>query len=140
MTTSELQRLAQLLVAITTELGEPFDTLFNDLPRLVREQRARITELEQQIESDRARAAVAVLNTELAALRLADPLKADMDKVRDFINQRPEYVQELKSADTKDDDYWRWSGGAEARRQLAERLGWTVPHKYGEKTAVSAGE
>ncbi|MFJ4653788.1 hypothetical protein ACIP5Y_21185 [Nocardia sp. NPDC088792] len=42
---AELQRLASLLVAISTELGEPGDTLFDDLPRLVREFRANATEL-----------------------------------------------------------------------------------------------
>ncbi|WP_227979943.1 hypothetical protein [Nocardia spumae] len=45
---TELQRLAQLLVAVTAELGEPGDTLFDDLPRLVREQRARVAELERE--------------------------------------------------------------------------------------------
>ncbi|MBF5002370.1 hypothetical protein IRT45_35220 [Nocardia sp. BSTN01] len=40
------QRFASLLVEITTALGEPADTLFADLPRLVAEQRARIAELE----------------------------------------------------------------------------------------------
>lgn len=39
---SELQRLAQLLVGITAELGAPGDTLFDDLPRLVRELRQRV--------------------------------------------------------------------------------------------------
>lgn len=30
-------------------------------------------------------------------------------------------------------DYYRWSGGAEARRQLAKALGLTVPHNAGDR-------
>lgn len=42
--------------------------------------------------------------------------------VEDFINQRPEYIEALKNSPEADADYWRWSGHAEARRQLTERL------------------
>lgn len=41
---SELQRLAQLLVGVTTALRAPGDTAFDDLPRLARELRQRVTE------------------------------------------------------------------------------------------------
>lgn len=56
--------------------------------------------------------------------------------VEAFINQRPEYITALKNTRGTDDqtDYHRWQGGAEARRQLAEALGWTVPHNPGETT------
>jgi hypothetical protein len=56
-----------------------------------------------------------------------------VEKVCAFVNERPEYVAALINCSPGNDaDYWRWSGGAEARRQLAETLGWTVPHKLGE--------
>lgn len=54
--------------------------------------------------------------------------------VKDFIDQRPEYVAALKASPEADSDYYRWTGNAEARRQLARRLGWTVPHEPGETT------
>jgi hypothetical protein len=56
--------------------------------------------------------------------------------VADFINERPEYVNSCRNAHPDNySDYHRWQGGAEARRQLAERLGWTVPYEFGDKTA-----
>lgn len=56
--------------------------------------------------------------------------------VEAFINQRPEYVTVLKNTRSGDDmsDYCRWQGHAEARRQLAQKLGWAVPHNPGETT------
>lgn len=52
-----------------------------------------------------------------------------------FINERPEYVNACRNAHPDNvHDYHRWQGGAEARRQLAERLGWTVPYEHGDKT------
>lgn len=56
--------------------------------------------------------------------------------VESFVNQRPEYVTVLKNTRSGDDmsDYCRWQGHAEARRQLAQKLGWTVPHNPGETT------
>ncbi|MBF6671570.1 hypothetical protein [Glutamicibacter sp. FBE19] len=59
-----------------------------------------------------------------------------VNSVESFINQRPEYITALKNTRGTDDqtDYHRWQGGAEARRQLAETLGWTVPHNPGETT------
>lgn len=50
-----------------------------------------------------------------------------------FINERPSYVSALRNSGAADADYHRWSGGAEARRQLATTLGLTVPHEPGEK-------
>ena len=57
--------------------------------------------------------------------------------VEDFINDRPAYIQALRSTpgDADQSDYYRWTGAAEARRQLAQALNWTVPHEQGEKTA-----
>lgn len=57
--------------------------------------------------------------------------------VEAFINQRPEYITALKNTRGTDDqsDYWRWQGHAESRRQLAQSLGWTVPHNPGEATS-----
>ncbi|MGW5519063.1 hypothetical protein [Nocardia africana] len=73
-----------------------------------------------------------------ARARIAE-LEAERGKVRDFINERTMYVDALKSDTAGGDDYHRWSGGAEARRQLAGRLGWTVPHEHGDKTSPIVG-
>jgi hypothetical protein len=60
-------------------------------------------------------------------------LDADQQaKVLAFINQRPEYVQALRNSRGAGADYHRWSGHAEARRQLATVLGLTVPHEHGQ--------
>ncbi|MET8318243.1 hypothetical protein ABZU78_29335 [Rhodococcus erythropolis] len=55
--------------------------------------------------------------------------------VEDFINERPQFVSALKNCTGGDADYFRWTGAAEARRQLAESLGWTTPHEWGERTS-----
>lgn len=67
---------------------------------------------------------------------LAAALPEVTSKVEAFINQRPEYIQALKNTRSGDDmsDYSRWNGHAESRRQLAQALGWTVPHNPGETT------
>ncbi|WP_280245711.1 hypothetical protein [Nocardia abscessus] len=81
-----------------------------------------------------ARARIAELETE--ARNMGERLKSAtrvVDSAAAFINQRPEYVDGCRNGGA-DDDYYRWQGGAEARRQLAQRLGWTVPHEHGEKT------
>ena len=49
-----------------------------------------------------------------------------------FINERPRYVAALQASTDAGADYHRWTGGAEARRQLATALGLTVPHEPGE--------
>ena len=56
--------------------------------------------------------------------------------VLDFINQRTEYVRVCRdnSFEDNDADYWRYQGHMEARRQLAEALGYTVPYELGDKT------
>jgi len=56
--------------------------------------------------------------------------------VLDFINQRSEYVRACRNGPQGDNDadYNRWQGHMEARRQLAQALGYTVPYELGEKT------
>lgn len=67
---------------------------------------------------------------------MSTPIEDLAATVKAFINERPEYVNSCRNANPNSDhDYYRWQGGAEARRQLAERLGWTVPYEFGEKTA-----
>ncbi|MEV6219905.1 hypothetical protein [Nocardia sp. NPDC051833] len=68
-------------------------------------------------------------------------LRAQLDVVRAHINGRPEYITAcLNAGPDNDHDYYRWQGGAEARRQLAQDLDWTVPHKPGETTAPKDGQ
>lgn len=55
-------------------------------------------------------------------------------KLTEFINERPRYIDAMRHTESVDNDYWRWSGHAEARRQLATELGWTVPHEITETT------
>lgn len=67
-----------------------------------------------------------------AATELAE-LRAIVEK---HINMRSEYITALKnSRGSENGDYDRWTGGAEARRQLAEDLGWTVPYEPTDRTA-----
>lgn len=68
-------------------------------------------------------------------LTFAGPLPAGSTQlVLDFINERPNYVRALRASVVADADYHRWQGGAEARRQLAQQLGLTVPHELGQTT------
>lgn len=70
-------------------------------------------------------------------LKAADEAASGMPgAVLAFINERPEYITAMENCHVdKVDDYGRWSGHAEARRQLAERLGYEAPNSPGE-TAV----
>ena len=64
-----------------------------------------------------------------------EALRGALATVFAHIDQRPEYVTALRnSTDTTNGDYGRWSGHAEARRQLAEALDMTVPYEHGETT------
>lgn len=63
-----------------------------------------------------------------------------MAPVIDFINQRPEYITALKHSSDAGSDYFRWSGHAEARRQLANRLDLPVPHEYADRIGAEAGD
>lgn len=54
----------------------------------------------------------------------AEARAADLERmVRAFVAERPGYVRALRAA-TSDVDYHRYAGNAEARRDLARRLGW----------------
>ena len=68
-------------------------------------------------------------------------LRDQMELVKKHINQRPEYVIALKDGGSGDSaDYYRWTGNAEGRRQLAEDLRWTVPHNPGDRTRPKPAE
>lgn len=71
---------------------------------------------------------------EQQAARIAE-LEGVADAAAKFINERTEYVNVLRGCTEANEDYYRWQGGAEARRQLAQKLGWTVPYEHGDKTA-----
>lgn len=64
------------------------------------------------------------------------PLPEEAPAVAAFINERPRYVTAIHTA--IGDDYARYTGHAAARRQLAEALGWTVPHEPGEVTTMAS--
>lgn len=51
-----------------------------------------------------------------------------------FINQRSEYVTAARNSGGDVADYYRWQGHMEARRQLAEKLGYTVPYELKDRT------
>lgn len=74
----------------------------------------------------------------LAALETADGV---IRKVEKFITARTEYITALNNSRGGDvnHDYWRWQGGAEARRQLANDLGIPVPHNAGDKAQILGG-
>ena len=53
-----------------------------------------------------------------------DEARAKLDAVRLFIAERAQYITAIKNCHPDNAaDYYRWQGGAEARRQLSERLG-----------------
>lgn len=88
-------------------------------------------------QTDSYRVAEDVAREVISAYLDAADKAATMDPgVEHFINERPGYIAALKNTRGTDDqsDYWRWSGHAEARRQLATVLGYTVPHEPGETT------
>lgn len=66
----------------------------------------------------------------LAKARLTPP-----QSTLDFINQRTEYVTAARNSrgDDIDADYYRWQGHMEARRQLAQALGYSTPYEPGQK-------
>jgi len=86
--------------------------------------REQLAEVQSELASVRA---------ELAAARIR------LAYVAVHINQRPEIISAINDcAPGNFSDYWRWNGAAEARRQLAHGLGWTVPHNPGETTDQKA--
>lgn len=75
-------------------------------------------------------------NPAIAALRPLLLAATERDEVvAGFIDQREEYVRVLRQCVNADADYHRWQGHAEARRQLAGKLG-----KPAAVTAQVAGE
>lgn len=86
-----------------------------------------------QTEAAQHQAAIAAAKGRLADLR--SELKAAKDelaKVHDFIHARHEFVGVLRQYSTEDmADYHRWTGHAEARRELAETLGLELDSKSG---------
>lgn len=68
-------------------------------------------------------------------------LRDQIELVKKHINQRSEYVIALKDGGSGDSaDYYRWTGNAEGRRQLAEDLHWTVPHNPEDRTRPKPAE
>ncbi|MFG2873331.1 hypothetical protein [Streptomyces sp. NPDC048338] len=59
-------------------------------------------------------------------------LEAAAEQVALFCAQRAEYVTTLRQHGSSDADYFRWSGHAEARRQLSQRLGLPVAWPLGD--------
>lgn len=86
-----------------------------------------------QTESAQHQSAMAAAKARLADIR--SELKAAKDeltKVHDFIHARHEFVGVLRQYSTEDmADYHRWTGHAEARRELAETLGIELDSKSG---------
>lgn len=72
-----------------------------------------------------------------------DRLRAELDKVAAFCAQRAEYVTNLRQfVEGGEADYWRWTGHAEARRQLSQSLGLPVawPAETEARTAPTPAE
>ncbi|MFI8865306.1 hypothetical protein ACIGNW_00080 [Streptomyces sp. NPDC053707] len=75
-----------------------------------------------------ARSAVPELLAEVDRLRArVAELEAQAEKVVSFCAQRAEYVTNLRAfVKGSEPDYFRWTGHAEARRQLSQSLGLPV--------------
>lgn len=65
-------------------------------------------------------------------------LETAAEKVALFCAQRAEYVTNLRQHGSSDEDYYRWSGHAEARRQLSQRLGLPVAWPLGDGESAPA--
>lgn len=72
--------------------------------------------------------------------RVAKP-EAQAEKVTAFCAQRAEYVSNLREfVEGGEHDYYRWTGHAEARRQLSQSLGLPVAWPAGDKPAPAPAE
>ncbi|MER6778411.1 MULTISPECIES: hypothetical protein [unclassified Streptomyces] len=97
-------------------------------------------------ESDEARLraenATRTAQREIERLRArVEALSAASEKVAAFCAQRAEYVTNLRNCSpTNDRDYYRWSGHAEARRQLSQRLGLPVGWPAGDQVEAGASD
>jgi hypothetical protein len=123
--------------ALITELGIDMTDPQEVLAEKVVQQRERIRELEAERPPrfSQRQFMQATRDRDEAQTRAAELV----EHCADFINQRVEYVNACRNANA-DHDYYRWQGGAEARRQLAQRLGWTVPYESGDKTTPKSEE
>lgn len=92
-----------------------------------------------QTETAQLQAAIAAAKGRLADLQSAlKSAKDELAKVHDFIHARREFVGVLRRYSTEDmADYHRWTGHAEARRELAETLGLELDSKSGGLAARS---
>lgn len=61
------------------------------------------------------------------ALAEIDRLHGIEETVTEFLAERVEFVRTLRQCVDDNADYYRWQGHAEARRVLAQMLGWPVP-------------
>lgn len=79
------------------------------------------------------------LRTKLeTAERLVDEQARLLAQVAAFCAKRAEYVTNLRNCNPDNDrDYYRWSGHAEARRQLSQLLGLPVGWPAEDKVAAS---
>jgi hypothetical protein len=84
-------------------------------------------------QTTRDKAAFAASKARLADLRSElKAVKDELAKVHDFIDARREFVGVLRQYSTEDmGDYHRWTGHAEARRELAETLGLELDSESG---------
>lgn len=75
------------------------------------------------------------------ALDRIDALEAEFAKVHAFIDARREFVGVLRQYSSEDmGDYMKWTGHAEARRELAETLGLELDSKSGGLAARTEGD
>jgi hypothetical protein len=63
-------------------------------------------------------------------------LREQLTKAAGYCAQRAEYVTNLRDCRGGDHDYYRWTGHAEARRQLSELLGLPVGWPAEDKATV----
>lgn len=86
-----------------------------------------------QTEVEQHKAAIAAAKARIADLRSElEATNGELMKVHDFIHSRHEFVGVLRQYSTDDmGDYMKWTGHAEARRELAETLGLELDSKSG---------
>ncbi|MFI8360774.1 hypothetical protein ACIGD1_11500 [Streptomyces sp. NPDC085612] len=142
-TAAELVRLRARVAELEAERHVTNEAL-SDAAERMRQDRDRIAELEAQVaavddlriraidKGDQLRARVDEIerkytfDTAKLRARVAE-LEAAAEQVAEFCAQRAEYVTNLRAfVEGGEHDYYRWTGHAEARRQLSQRLGLPV--------------
>ena len=95
-----------------------------------------------QTEAEQHKAAIAAAKSRIADLRSElEATNGELMKVHAFIHARREFVGVLRQYSTEDmTDYHRWTGHAEARRELAETLGLKLDSKSGGLAAKTEGD